>query len=552
LFVAALVAGLAPAVPARALVPVFAIDGKGLGHGVGMPQDGALAMARAKATVEQIMARFYPGTKWGKASGRVLVGVAEAGAATGRFTLSFPSGGEVRNGPDGSTAPYPIRVGRGGRVAVSFDGSTYHTEVLSPGVALGRHRPRRLHWVLAAATDDTTTTIPLLPTTAPAPAPSTTSTRPATTTTTANAAPRPPAAASGNPSTSSLWAVPASGGDVVAVERNREYRGRIEALNAAGGFRLINDVDVEDYLRGMGEVRNPSWPASGLEAQAVAARTYALRARGGLHPEGFNLYDDDRSQVYIGRPAEYAQMDKAVSKTKGRVLTYNGAFAATVYSASAGGITASAPEGFGPKAPDRPYLGVTRYDTVDPKPWHLEVAPADIAARLNYPGIPAVIAVSDRGPSGRALKVTLEGTAGSLTVDGTAFASALGLHSTLFDLGFTTAVAAPPPPPAPTALQQLPEGGAVVEGATASQQAAPATTPPTRPLPLATVFPTVDGRRQRGPLPPAVATLLLLAVTWLLVAQRSAGVGRITARGVSLAGAAARRLHPERPRSYGV
>jgi stage II sporulation protein D len=312
---------------------------------------------------------------------------------------------------------------------------------------------------------------------------------------------------------------------------------------------LVNELDVEDYLRGMGEVRNPTWPAAGLEAQAVAARTYALRAaRAGLRPEGFSLYDDNRSQVYLGRAAEYPAMDKAVSKTKGRVLAFNGALAATVYSASAGGITASAPEGFGPKAPNRPYLGVTRYDTADPRPWHLEVAPADIAARLNYPGPPGVIAVSDRGPSGRALKVTLEGPSGALTVDGTTFAAALGLHSTLFDLGFTTATAAPPPPPAPTALQQLPEGGAVTEAAAA----APETPPPTRPLPLLISFPDVDGRAQRGPLPGAAATAFLLLVTWGLLARRSPLVAHTSTRVLAGARSVARRMRRERRRTFDV
>jgi len=545
---AALGAGPGRFVPARATagvpgtIGVIAIDGRGFGHGVGLPQDGALAMARARASTDQILGRFYPGTRWGKAGGAVRVGVAEAKAATGRFVVTFPGGGEIRDSRDASHgAGLPLRVGKGGAIAISFDGAHYEADVLATGHALAPS------WRLAAYVpigplDTTSTTTPAPTTTRPSP----TTTEPTTATTRSSTT-----AVSSDP----LWAVPNNGGDTVVPIRNREYRGVVEALAAAGGFRLVNEVDVEDYLRGMGEVRDPSWPAPGLEAQAVAARTYALRAaHAGTRPEGFHLFDDDRSQVYIGRTAEYAAMDKAVAHTKGKVLTFNGALAATVYSSSAGGITASAPEGFGSAAPDRPYLAVTKYDTADPHAWHLDVDPAALATRVGYNGAPRVVAVSRRGPSGRAVEVTIEGTAGAFSLDGTTFAAQLGLRSTLFDLGFAQSTVAPPPLPAPTVLQQLPEGGPVVEATTA--------TPAPVDLPWHGVPSRVAFRRasttvgpQRGPLPNGIALTLLLFVTWGLISRTSTAVARTNV----VVGDAARvawrrgvRRLRTRPRRFGV
>ena len=72
---------------------------------------------------------------------------------------------------------------------------------------------------------------------------------------------------------------------------------------------FVNQVNVETYLRGMGEVRNPSWPTASLRAQAIASRTYALRA---MAANG-ELCDTQRCQVYIGSDAEYSAMDKAVA-----------------------------------------------------------------------------------------------------------------------------------------------------------------------------------------------------------------------------------------------
>src|SRR5437016_4771770 len=77
-------------------------------------------------------------------------------------------------------------------------------------------------------------------------------------------------------STEPLWTVPASGQTSALPATNRQYRGQLEFTAADGPLRVVNHLDVEDYLRGMGEVLDPDWPSVSLQAQAVASRTYAL------------------------------------------------------------------------------------------------------------------------------------------------------------------------------------------------------------------------------------------------------------------------------------
>jgi hypothetical protein len=54
-----------------------------------------------------------------------------------------------------------------------------------------------------------------------------------------------------------------------------EYRGALELRRVPSGIGAVNDVSLEDYLKGIAEVPS-SWPAEALRAQAIAARTYAL------------------------------------------------------------------------------------------------------------------------------------------------------------------------------------------------------------------------------------------------------------------------------------
>ncbi len=196
----------------------------------------------------------------------------------------------------------------------------------------------------------------------------------------------------------------------------------------SGGLRFVNDVPVETYLRGMGEVRNPNWPAGGLQAQAIAARTYALRAMA----FGGELCDTQRCQVYLGSDAEYSAMDKAVVATSGQVLLYGGSLASAVYSANAGGHTANREEGFGLAGNSHPYLRAAPYLTDKSNEWTITIALKDVARRLSYPGDVTAVNVGKRGPSARATAINLIGTNGEKTVSGLEFDAALGLRSTLF------------------------------------------------------------------------------------------------------------------------
>ncbi len=117
-------------------------------------------------------------------------------------------------------------------------------------------------------------------------------------------------------------------------------RGDLVLRPAGRQVRLVNDLPLDEYLRAVVPRESPSWwhPAA-LQAQAVAARSYALAV---AKPSGdFDVYADVRSQVYGGVDAERDSTDAAVRHTAGQVLTYGGRVAATFFFSSSGGRTAA-------------------------------------------------------------------------------------------------------------------------------------------------------------------------------------------------------------------
>lgn len=120
------------------------------------------------------------------------------------------------------------------------------------------------------------------------------------------------------------------------------YRGEFIIINWNNNLTLINNVGLEDYLKGVVPSEMPSrWNEEALKAQAIAARSYAVATTtSGKHAsKGFDLVDTTSDQAYGGASAEKATTSKAVDDTKGIVLVQNKKVLPTYYHASSGGQT---------------------------------------------------------------------------------------------------------------------------------------------------------------------------------------------------------------------
>ena len=120
------------------------------------------------------------------------------------------------------------------------------------------------------------------------------------------------------------------------------YRGDFIINNMSTGATLINDVELEDYLKGVVPSEMPSkWNEEALKAQAIAARSYAVATKtAGKHAsKGFDLVATTQDQAYGGASAEKERTSKAVDDTRGIVLVQNQKVLPTYYHASSGGKT---------------------------------------------------------------------------------------------------------------------------------------------------------------------------------------------------------------------
>jgi stage II sporulation protein D len=188
-------------------------------------------------------------------------------------------------------------------------------------------------------------------------------------------------------------------------------------------------VPLETYLTSVvGSEMPASWPQEALRAQAVAARTYALKAR---KPAAlFDLQATTASQVYKGVEAETDSTRAAVEGTRGLVLTYDDALIDAVFHSSSAG---SATESSGQLWPRQlPYLvSVPDFDRDSPVREWRQPLDAALLSRA-FPELESVTAIEvlSTTATGRVRQARVVGPTGALLLSGAQLRSRLGLKST--------------------------------------------------------------------------------------------------------------------------
>jgi stage II sporulation protein D len=217
---------------------------------------------------------------------------------------------------------------------------------------------------------------------------------------------------------------------------NGAYRGRTVLQRDGAGVLAVNHVALEHYLYGVVPAEMPAtWAAEALRAQAVVARSYALRSLRPASP--YDVFADVRSQVYRGVLGEAAATTAAVRATRGRVVLAGGEVAQTFFFSTSGGRTAANEEEWGGapisylRSVEDPHDDLSPYHTWDERVTERQ---AERALRGLTPGQFETLEVASRTASGRAATVDIVGSEGTNTVPAATIRARLGLRSTWFSI----------------------------------------------------------------------------------------------------------------------
>lgn len=131
----------------------------------------------------------------------------------------------------------------------------------------------------------------------------------------------------------------------------KEYSGDlIIRHNEDSTVYLINELSLEEYLRSVVPSEIPSGDIKNfqaIKAQTICARTYALNKIKMRKNSDYDVYSDQRDQVYSGSSVHQNLADRAVSESRGIILTYEGNPATVYYHSTCGGKLEAAENIFG-------------------------------------------------------------------------------------------------------------------------------------------------------------------------------------------------------------
>ncbi len=366
----------------------WTVDGRAYGHGRGLSQWGAQGAALQGRTAAEILAFYYPGTTTGSVSGQYVKTTLAAYAPSSTVTIWSPESRPIRMGPINgeqilSAGRWTITVS--GQTVTAQRRATVNGTVLETKTYTGVLRlESQNEYGMIIAKNQTDTT-------------------------------------------------------------GRWYRGDLRIEPTSGvAFNVTNSLPMEDYLRSVVPRESPaSWQAAALQAQAVAARSYAWWKV----QNGQTLCDTTTCQVYYGKgdanaagtlttSYEDSRSDAAITATGGQIRLYNGVVAFTEFSSSNGGWTAAGSVPYQVAKAD-PWTGTAPGDTVSS--WTATLTVARVAQ--SCPGTGGTLrnlVVTGRTGNGalggRITQVRLECSTGNATVSSPAF----GLRSSWWQPRSTT------------------------------------------------------------------------------------------------------------------
>ena len=210
---------------------------------------------------------------------------------------------------------------------------------------------------------------------------------------------------------------------------SRRYRGRLQLLVRGGQVQVVNHLGIETYLTSVvGSEMPHKWPLPALQAQAVAARTYALRQRG--KAGDFDVKATVSSQVYRGVESETPSTIEAVESTRSLVLVHAGRLINAVFHSSSGGATEPSGEVWRNQLP---YLvSVADHDQHSPvHRWNKRFDDDELRDLFREIGGVKRLQVLKTSSTGRVRTARVQGPHGSLVLTGRELRKRLGLKSTM-------------------------------------------------------------------------------------------------------------------------
>lgn len=231
----------------------------------------------------------------------------------------------------------------------------------------------------------------------------------------------------------------AAGHDLVVVHApllklaGHTYRGtlevRLQVYDKKPELLIVHPLDLETYVTGIVSAELPQgWPLASYQAQAVAARTFAVMQKMRRIDLPYHMETTVLDQVYGGVEREHARAEEAAQTTRGQILGFHRHLAQTYFHAACGGHTESAQDGWGTALSYLPGSSCTKCNNTARSHWSVKITRSDVdRAFARLVGAPVVgIKITATTATARAKTVEIRTAKKATLITGADFRRLLG------------------------------------------------------------------------------------------------------------------------------
>ncbi len=227
----------------------------------------------------------------------------------------------------------------------------------------------------------------------------------------------------------------------VPYQHSQVYRGSIIIKSFKDSFSVINNLDLEDYLKGVVPSEMPStWHIEALKAQSIAARTYSMAMLGRRKNLGYDLKSTVEDQMYLGYLKEDPITTAAIKATQGELLINDQGLYVDAYFSSHGGSYTNSPESAWGLSSAAYLVPVKEFQRqTSNNHWQIELTKPELEDKLKDLKLESIdsITILNRSLEGRVANILISGKTSSRLLTGEEFRHKLGLRSTNFDITYT-------------------------------------------------------------------------------------------------------------------
>ncbi len=220
-----------------------------------------------------------------------------------------------------------------------------------------------------------------------------------------------------------------SGSEAAIFINGKQYKGCIEIYDIEGKLRIINEVDIESYLKSTLTAESfQNFDMEALCSIAIVARTQAYHLADQARSAPWHITAEEAHYDGYGITLQNIDLEEAINRTRHAILTYKQQSFPTTWTENCAGKTASFSSVFRKNTPTPKGISLSSLESQKERfAWSFQIRKEELAELAHLPSVSTFSLYSEKN-SGKIYAIRLGNGTSTQTISFFDLQKALGAH----------------------------------------------------------------------------------------------------------------------------